>query len=45
VDVLTAQQDGSDKLDDPPLMDRATSLGRVLFSNDHDMLREAARMA
>lgn len=43
VDVLTAQEDGAATLDDPSLMDRATSLNRVLFSNDQDMLQEAAR--
>ena len=32
VDVLTAQEDGAAALDDPLLLDRATSLGRVLFS-------------
>lgn len=41
VDVLTAQEDGSAKLEDAPLLDRATSLGRVLFSQDEDLLREA----
>ena len=34
VDVLTAEEDGSARLDDDPLLDRATSLGRVLFSQD-----------
>ena len=43
VDVLTAQEDGAAELDDPILLDRATSLGRVLFSQDDDLLREAAR--
>jgi len=43
VDVLTAQEDGAAELDDPLLLDRATSLGRVLFSQDDDLLREAAR--
>jgi hypothetical protein len=43
VDVLTAQEDGSDRLPDPDLMDRAAALGRVLFSYDEDMLIEAAR--
>src|SRR5262249_42740087 len=38
VDVLTAEQDGSASLDDNPLLDRATSLGRVLFSQDMDLL-------
>ena len=38
VDVLTAQLDGTTKLDDPALLDRATVLGRVLFSQDEDLL-------
>ena len=32
VDVLTAQIDGTTELPDPDLLDRATELGRVLFS-------------
>lgn len=43
VDVLTAQEDGSERLSDPDLLDRATLLGRVLVSQDDDLLREAAR--
>jgi predicted nuclease of predicted toxin-antitoxin system len=43
VDVLTAQEDGSNRVDDPDLMNRATQLDRILFSQDHDLLREAAR--
>ncbi len=43
LDVLTAFEDGSHGLDDPPLLDRAGALGRVLFSNDDDLLREAVR--
>jgi hypothetical protein len=43
VDVVTAQEDGSATLDDPDLLDRATLLGRVLFSQDDHLLREAAR--
>jgi hypothetical protein len=42
-DVLTAQEDGARRLLDPALLDRATALGRVLFSQDHDLLREARR--
>ena len=41
VDVLTAQEDGAGRLDDPILLDRATELGRVLFTRDDDLLREA----
>jgi len=41
VDVLTAQVDGTTALEDPALLDRATALGRVLFSQDDDLLAEA----
>lgn len=41
VDVLTAQEDGSDKLSDPALLERSGNLGRVLFSQDTDLLAEA----
>lgn len=43
VDVLTAQEDGAGEFDDPQLLDRATELGRVLFTQDDDLLKEAAR--
>ena len=43
VDVLTAQLDGTTQLDDPALLDRATKLGRVLFSQDEDLLAEATQ--
>ena len=43
VDVLTAQLDGTTELEDPGLLDRATELGRVLFSQDDDLLAEAAK--
>jgi len=43
VDVLTAQADGTAETDDPDLLDRATALGRVLFSQDEDLLAEATR--
>lgn len=43
VDVLTAQLDGTTELSDPDLLDRATELGRVLFSQDEDLLSEATR--
>lgn len=43
VDVLTAQEDGADQLDDSALLDHATSLIRVLFSQDDDLLREATK--
>jgi len=43
VDVLTAQLDATTRLDDPGLLDRSTQLGRVLFSQDQDLLGEAAK--
>lgn len=43
VDVLTAQEDGAARLPDSVLLDRSTALGRVLFSQDKDLLREAVR--
>jgi predicted nuclease of predicted toxin-antitoxin system len=41
VDVLTAQEDGTSTLPDPELLDRATELGRPLFTCDDDLLAEA----
>jgi hypothetical protein len=43
VDVLTAQEDQRGATDDPILLDRAGELGRVLFSQDKDLLAEAVR--
>lgn len=43
VDVLTSQADSTTELEDPDLLDRATELGRVLFSQDADLLAEATR--
>jgi len=43
VDVLTAAEDGSSTFDDRTLLDRAATLGRVLFTHDDDLLSEAAR--
>jgi hypothetical protein len=40
VEVLTAQEDGSRRLLDADLLNRATELGRVLFTQDKDLLRE-----
>lgn len=42
VDVITAYEDGSHLLDDPELLDRATAMGRVLFSMDRDLLTVAS---
>jgi hypothetical protein len=38
IDVVMAQEDGSQRLEDAPLLARATELGRVLFSQDDDLL-------
>lgn len=43
VDVLTAQEDRADRFADAALLDRAGALGRVLFSRDADLLREATK--
>jgi hypothetical protein len=43
VDVVTVQDDKRQGTDDAILIDRAGQLGRVLFSFDADMLREATR--
>lgn len=43
VDVITAQEDAAARLPDPALLDRATALERVLFTQDQDFLIEAAR--
>jgi hypothetical protein len=41
VDVLTVQEDGRRGLSDPEVLDRARELGRLLFSQDDDLLAEA----
>jgi hypothetical protein len=41
VDVLTAQDDGRRHVPDHVLLDRATELLRILFSQDEDLLAEA----
>jgi hypothetical protein len=43
VDVLTVQEDGRESEDDPVLLDRASELGRVMFTRDIDFLEEATR--
>ena len=42
VDVLTAFQDDAQRADDAALLDRAGEVGRVLFTQDDDLLAEAA---
>lgn len=41
VDVLTAQEDGTSRWEDAELLDRASEIGRVLFTQDDDLLQEA----
>ena len=41
IDVLTAFEDDASELDDARLLARATTLRRVLFSQDVDLLAEA----
>lgn len=43
VDVLTTQEDGTGAIDDESLLQRATDLGRVLFTQDDDLLEIAHR--
>ena len=43
VDVLTAQEDQRRRTPDAVVLDRATELGRPLFSHDDDLLAEAHR--
>ena len=43
INVLSAQEDGRSGMPDPALLDRATELQRVLFSQDDDLLVEAQR--
>src|SRR5437762_9984019 len=42
IDVLTSHEDGTRRLDDADLLRRATGLGRVLVSQDKDLLGIAA---
>jgi predicted nuclease of predicted toxin-antitoxin system len=41
VNVITAQEDGTDQLPDDELLDRATKIGRALVTFDSDLLVEA----
>lgn len=43
VDVLTAHEDGAGQLDDSHLLERAHELKRALFTQDDDLLEEAAK--
>lgn len=42
IQVLTAQDDHHAKADDPVVLQRATALGRVLFTRDRDFLQIGA---
>lgn len=42
VNVLMAQQDGAREFSDPDLLDRASKLGRILVTQDTDLLTEAS---
>jgi predicted nuclease of predicted toxin-antitoxin system len=43
VDVLSAQEDGAAEFLDPELLTRAAARERLLFTQDEDLLAEAAR--
>lgn len=43
IDVMTAYEDGTSELDDAVLLDRASELKRVLFTQDDDLLVEATQ--
>ncbi len=43
VDVLTVQEEGREETPDPEVLDRAGELGRVLVSQDTDLLIQAVR--
>jgi len=42
-DVLTAQEDGTTRMADAELLDRATVLGRVMVTQDLDFVQEGER--
>ncbi len=42
IDVLTAQDDGAARFTDEDLLHRATQRGRLLFTQDEDLLKIAA---
>lgn len=43
VDVLTAQEDGTTRFTDAELLRRARERGRLLFSQDEDLIVEAVK--
>lgn len=42
IDVITAFEDKANEMNDSELLNRASELGRVLFTQDDDLLAEAA---
>ena len=43
IDILTAQEDQRRTAPDPLLLDRATELNRLIFTQDDDFLKEAQK--
>jgi hypothetical protein len=43
LDVLTSAEDGTRRFPDKKLLDRATELGRILYTHDDDLVKEAVR--
>lgn len=43
IDVLTSVEDGTRSFSDEKLLDRATELGRILYTHDDDLVKEAVR--
>lgn len=43
IDALTAYEDGMAEDDDEPILERASSQGRIVFTHDQDFLEIAAR--
>ena len=42
IDVLRARNDGNERMDDEPLLERSTALDRVLLTEDSDFYRITA---
>ena len=42
IDVITAFEDNASEMNDSELLNRASESGRVLFTQDNDLLTEAA---
>jgi predicted nuclease of predicted toxin-antitoxin system len=45
VEVLTVQEDGLSGFEDPVILDRATTIGYLVYTQDDDFRAEAARRA